>query len=631
MERIARILFTLSVITGFVCFTTPSLHAQSVMDKKISVEVSNRRLADVLKIISTRGNFYFSYNSTIIKQDSLVSLTASNIPVRQVLDQLFNDRYEFRENLNYIIIRRTAVSKTQVTRQTHSEEKLYTVTGFVLNGETGEKIGNATIYEQQRLASTLTNKDGYFSIKLKSRYKTASLTVSRQSYDDTTVVIQPAYNQQLIIAIMPATIVNNAVTIAPAAYDQPDSTISGPAPDSISSPPLLLQDSNQVEKTRLGKFFLSTKQQVQSLNLRKFFATRDFQVSVIPGVGTQGKLSGQVENDFSVNLFGGYTGGVNIVEIGGLFNINKRNVKYAQAAGLFNVTGGTVTGAQTAGLHNTALKNIRGVQAAGISNIAKGTIEGPQIAGIANHVSDTLQGAQVAGIVNHAEKKVTGAQLAGISNFSSETHGAQIAGISNFTRNTVKGVQIAGIINYAKKLNGVQVGLINIADTSEGLSFGLISIVLKGYHKIAVSANEVMNLNLDFKTGTHRLYSIFMAGANFGGDSNKVFSYGYGLGREFPVTKKWLYFNTELTTQYLYLGDWSKLNLLNKVQLHATFRFGKYFSVFAGTSFSVYYTKQTTASGDYKNKLPGRGHHSFDLWDERVKGWFGWNAGISFF
>jgi hypothetical protein len=59
-------------------------------------------------------------------------------------------------------------------------------------------------------------------------------------------------------------------------------------------------------------------------------------------------------------------------------------------------------------------------------------------------------------------------------------------------------VQIAGVFNYSKKLKGVQIGLINIADTSEGYSIGLINIVLKGYHKLSFSANEILNVNAAF-------------------------------------------------------------------------------------------------------------------------------------
>jgi hypothetical protein len=58
-------------------------------------------------------------------------------------------------------------------------------------------------------------------------------------------------------------------------------------------------------------------------------------------------------------------------------------------------------------------------------------------------------------------------QVAGIGNFArKKLSGVQIGGIINFSNRETNGVQIAGVINYSKKLRGLQIGLINIADTS---------------------------------------------------------------------------------------------------------------------------------------------------------------------
>src|SRR5262245_47175168 len=190
------------LIIGFICTASSYIQAQSLLDKKISIEVSNRRLSDVLKLISNKGDFYFSYNSSIIKRDSLVSLSANNRSVSQILDQLFNNRYDWKQYNNYIILRK-ALMKPAIVTPTPSEDKLYTVTGYILNGETGEKISNASIYEKQRLASTLSDEKGFFKIRLKSRYSIATLTISRELFEDTTVVIQPKYNQQVTIVMAP--------------------------------------------------------------------------------------------------------------------------------------------------------------------------------------------------------------------------------------------------------------------------------------------------------------------------------------------------------------------------------------------------------------------------------------------
>jgi hypothetical protein len=192
----------------------------------------------------------------------------------------------------------------------------------------------------------------------------------------------------------------------------------------------------------------------------------------------------------------------------------------------------------------------------------------------------------------------------------------------------MNGIQVGGIFNYAKKLRGVQIGLINIADTSEGYSIGLLNIILKGYHKLAITSNELMNVNASFKTGNNKLYSILMAGYNYGNDA-KLYSFGYGIGSEIKLNNH-LSVNPELSTQYLYRGNIFDLNLLGKFNLDLHKNFGKHFSIFAGPSFNAYYTEQQIAVAGYKSVLPKEGFKTFKL-TSQTQGWLGWNVGISFF
>jgi hypothetical protein len=310
-------------------------------------------------------------------------------------------------------------------------------------------------------------------------------------------------------------------------------------------------------------------------------------------------MSSQVVNNLSLNLFGGYTAGTNGVELGGLFNIDKNNVQYLQAAGLFNSVGGTM----------------KGLQAAGVNNMVFDSLKGFQVAGVYNHVSKTVEGVQAAGVANFAGRKVSGVQIAGVSNVSNRE---------------MSGVQIAGVVNYAKKLKGVQIGLINVADTSEGISIGLINFVVKGYHKLSFSANEIVNMNAALKTGTSNFYSMLMAGINVS-DTSKVYSFGYGLGSEMYLNKKQtLAINPEISSQYLYLGSWDYINILNRFSLNFTIRPSKNFSIFAGPSFSVYYTDQKTGINGYRFPIPPD-RYNVSKFSDKVTGWFGWNAGISLF
>lgn len=587
--------------------------AQNPLRKTISLQVTKQRLDQVLEIMSNTGNFYFSYNSTIIKRDSLITVNLSNQPVKEILLYILKDGYEFIESGNYIIIRRKPISAAAVIKQAPTADKLYFIAGYVIDETTGEKINEASVYEPGQLSSDLTDAKGSFKLKLRSKYKTASLVVSKQFYKDTIITIEPKLNQELIIAIKPEETNATLVTVSPEDYFLPDSIIVETPGGQKQLYTKTSTDTIKVQKSRIGKLLLSSRQKIQSINLKNFLVNRNFQLSLTPMIGTQGKLSPQITTRASFNILGGYTGGVDFIELGGLFNINKKNVKYLQGAGLFNYTGGTVKGIQLAGIHNQVLDSVSALQAAGVSNFVKSNFKGLQLAGVYNHVTGDMNGLQAAGVGNFSKNNIRGFQVAGVANFSNKE---------------IKGAQIAGVINYAKKLKGVQIGLINIADSSDGFSFGLINFVKKGYHKLSISTNEVANLNVALKTGTYKFYTILQAGINLS-NNQKLYSFGYGIGNDTRLGKK-VSIITELSSQSLYLGTWAYLNLQNKLSLNVQWQPVKGVSAYAGPSFSVFVSDQKTSVAGYKFPVPGTTYNRFDF-SNRTKGWIGFTAGINFF
>ncbi|MET0462537.1 MAG: hypothetical protein ABW007_05270 [Chitinophagaceae bacterium] len=592
-------------------------NAQDLLSRNVSLDMNRQRVDRVLELLSNKERFYFSYSSAIIKKDSIISITVSNKPLKEVLYQLFGDGYEFIENGHYIIIRRAPVRLTVVTNRAVKEERVYSVSGFVYDEQTGHAIRDASVYEKKLLASTLTSNDGYFKLKLKGgKRSTAELTLSKEFYADTSVIIEPRHSQELTITMIPLENEAERTVISPEDYEVvqiPPPVIQ--QPDTIVAIPVMaIADSGKVETTKAGRFLLSARQKIQSINLRKFFTTRPYQLSLVPGLGTHGKLSGQVVNNVSINALGGYAAGTNGVELGGLFNIDKKAVRYFQAAGMFNIVGGSVTGFQAAGIHNLVLDSVTGFQAGGVSNLVRGKLRGVQWAGIYNHVTDTVKGLQAAGIANFSKRKISGVQIAGIANVSNKE---------------MNGVQ-AGLINYAKRLKGVQIGLINIADTSEGYSIGLINIILKGYHKLTFFSNELTDVNVAFKTGNSKLYSILHAGFTTD-DEEKAFVFGYGLGTELTLNKKKsLTLNPELYSQTIYLGAWDNTNVLNRLEVNLNVKLGKYISLFAGPSVSLYLSDQNFTVKGYRSPGPPKGYKNFTVSDKLI-GWFGWNAGINFF
>src|SRR5690606_23810835 len=208
----------------------------------------------------------------------------------------------------------------------------------------------------------LTNDEGDFRLKLKER--TSVISVSKAWYSDTTILVKPGQDQEVTFGIHPKVMALDSVVVT---------------------------RKSGVERNWLGNLFLSSKQRMQIMNLSKFFVDKPYQASLTPGLGTHGKMSAQVVNKFSFNVLGGYTAGVNGFEIGGLFNIVKRDMHYAQIAGIFNVIGGQVDGLQIAGLHNNVIGSVEGVQIAGLSSVVGRNVYGLQVSGLYSHTTRSLE------------------------------------------------------------------------------------------------------------------------------------------------------------------------------------------------------------------------------------------------
>lgn len=269
--------------------------------------------------------------------------------------------------------------------------------------------------------------------------------------------------------------------------------------------------------------------------------TSPFQLSLITPLGTNGWDSWNVINKFSLNLLTGYAGGVDGAEFSGFGSVLRTDMK----------------GAQFSGFGNIVLGETRGAQFAGFMNIDHGPVKGGIFAGFLN--------------------------LSG-----QEARGAQVAGFSNINTGETSGLQLAGFFNYAKVLSGVQVGILNYVDSSEGgVPIGFLSFVKNGYRAFEISTNESLYGVSSFKTGTRSFYNIVSVG---GGYRNKrsLFAWGWGMGTLIAVAEK---LDIAIEGQGLHVNEdeWftSGTNVLAKASVSLAWNIAEHFSVFCGPSWNV--------------------------------------------
>lgn len=578
-------LFTILLI---LLVTAKPIWSQDLDERSVTIDLQKVTVNEGLSQINALEGVKLSYNPDHMA-DKVVTQSFQNQPIEEVLTAVLGTGFNFKYRGSYIIIQPKG---NQVKRHTVK------LSGAVKDAQTGETIKDATVYEVNKLNATLTDKRGHFDLVVSAKTDYTTFAISRENYQDTIIRVQ--YVSDMSVSLEP--------------QKKEKSRIA---------------DRFEIESKKLVKFFTPKKSRKNVRNVA-MQEERFFQFSVVPMVGTNGMLSGQVKNNLSLNLLAGYAYGVNGIELGGFFNIDRKEMNGVQIGGFGNATGGESRGVQLGGFINTTKGYTKGVQGAGFFNLVTDSIAGTQAAGFVN-ISKRMRGAQAAGFVNLSIGKITGVQAAGFTNLSKEVKGAQLSGFLNVAKET-EGAQVSGFLNVTKKLKGIQLGLINIADTVEsGVPIGLFSFVRKGMHQLALEHNEFMPYNVSFRAGVPKFYSVVTAGIDPGQDN--LWNYGLGLGTQLKLKNKW-YGNIELVAHHIQNPDRDSkedhLNLLNRLNFNVGYQIGKHLSVNAGPVLNLYLTNIYDPSTDTFGDIQRSGFYEKRNNNRYVLAWVGYALSVRF-
>lgn len=589
--RSGIILFVLLTICG------GAFSQESFLSKRITLNIPQCSLEIALDEIGEAGEFRFSYDADLIPADKQVSLNVRNEKVGDLLEDLLGKDIRPREIGNHVILVRNRAE----AREKQAFQDMI-VSGMVLDASNREPIREATVFQVEYNRSAISAGDGRYRMVVPTGKKVMSLTYCKAGYRDTIIFIGQATECQVNVLLRPV---------------GPGLTRIAPIPGAMV--PLSI-DSLRILNWMVPR---ETMINVQNLEVR---TSRALQFSVIPALGSNGKVSGSHTNRFSINLFAGYNGGVKGVELGGLLNINKTRMTGVQFGGLGNIVGGKINGMQVGGLFNFDLGRFEGLQMAGLLNYIPDTLHGCQLTLGANVVTGRCEGWQLALLCNVAKKDVLKVQAAGLVNYARNVYGVQIGSLLNIARNHNDGAQIAVLMNYATIVNGLQLGLINISNTIErGIPIGLFSYVQEGYHLLEISGNEIFYGNVAFKSGTRNFYNF----VQFGVGSDYKLLGAYGIGSIFSLTNK-LSVNLDASAGFVYHPTGTVYHgLLLKFNPALEMRFAKHFAIFLGPSYNFYLFSKGEPSAT------PRGLSNYDFYfrstpNASIQMWIGGTLGVRF-
>jgi len=576
-----------------------SCNAQLAKNQIISINFNGINTLEALEQINSISDFSLSYNPDVLQVHQNIIKSYSSTPIDDVLFDLLGNQIELKYRGSYIIIQ-----KSQPALQTKNKFK---IAGDIKDAQTGQKIKGVTVYEVNKLNSTLSDDRGNFELSVSSKSDYVTFAVSRSNYKDTIIQVTKDFN------------FNEGLLLKPIP-DKPEKKIA------------FFRDVEaklkEIETKKLVRFFTTKKERENSKNIG-LIEEKDFQFSLIPSIGTNMQMSGQIKNRYSLNLLAGYSYGLSVFEIGGLYNIDRKEVTGFQIAGFGNAVGGNLQGTQIAGFINTNKSNTTGTQISGFLNMVTDDMKGSQLSGF-NNISKNTAGSQITGFINITSKKMKGLQLAGFTNIATDVEGAQVSGFYNKAKK-IDGFQLAGFVNHAKTVNGIQLSVVNIADSvASGATIGLFNFVRKGLHQLSISHNDVTDVNLEFRGGTNAFYSILSSGIQL--KENYIWSYGLGFGRQFKVSKK-LFSNIELSSHALSskVSSLDKLNLLNKLNFNFGYQIAPHLSFNMGPVLNIYFSDAfNTDTQKYGYDIVRKPIYSKEYNSSGLSIWLGYSASIKF-
>jgi hypothetical protein len=335
---------------------------------------------------------------------------------------------------------------------------------------------------------------------------------------------------------------------------------------------------------------------------------REFRVTLVPGLSTNGIDAHRYSAKYSLNLLAGYHGGLDGYELGlvninryfsrglqigllnasggemsgiqlsgfgnlsseqlsglqisGMGNISATEMQGIQFAGFGNVSATDMSGIQFAGLMNIS-QEMLGLQFSGIGNLSGGDLSGIQFAGIFNLAGGNSQGLQFSGITNITGGSTSGITMSGITNISQDFQGVAGAGIVNLSQ-SFQGIQFAGVANVTEQGQGVQIGLVNYARRFEGVPVGLISYYGNGRKNLDLWFTDGGFTHLGLTLGTNPVYNKISLGFNPFISDRDVWSLSWSIGTYRTLDDAWNrpnlgdYFSThDFTLQRIFDDTWS--------------------------------------------------------------------------
>jgi len=173
----------------------------NVLEQNISIKMNGARIRTALEAISRKTGYVFTYDTDLVKPETIISVDAEEKPVRELLDEIFNNRnFNYSVIDNHLIIYKEIDETTPMIRE-EGKTPVYMVTGSIRESGTNNPLPFTTIGIYKKGVGTISNHDGNFGLKITSACLNDSITVSCLGFKSRIIPVNQAVDNNYVIEL----------------------------------------------------------------------------------------------------------------------------------------------------------------------------------------------------------------------------------------------------------------------------------------------------------------------------------------------------------------------------------------------------------------------------------------------
>ena len=183
LANIVKISFLLSVIMTLSSFAHTSIYSQ----EKISVNVENTEIINILDNIESTTDLRFFYDNDIYDFKKKITLSVKEVTIAKAISLIFENNIDFRLKQNVVILEKAELLEKNIVLDTEQDEIEQRIISGLITDNFGSPLPGATVIEVGTNNGTTSDFDGNFSIALEN--DEASLQISFIGFVSQTVVV----------------------------------------------------------------------------------------------------------------------------------------------------------------------------------------------------------------------------------------------------------------------------------------------------------------------------------------------------------------------------------------------------------------------------------------------------------